>query len=357
MGQKLLPSFVLSLVLVLTQKAWAQSFYWDESPTGAHENFARCHEGQLSVLWWNTLYTGQLSRKLRDQMIAEGQTATSPLDENLKAMATSRSCLKMIALGEYIPGDLEPETEAVLRKRFPYVRFFPYNDSAVESGLAVFSEVPFDVTESELDWLPENGSDREREAYRDRWMKYDAAEVNKFTRKLIRLRMDWHGRKINIMPVHLLMPWEMIKAEYEPFGKIIAGWSLMYGTDNPLIHQIRSLTKQLREFTKEQVSSEDGFCLLGDFNLPDQLYRQVPIGMLNLISEMKPVFSSSIPTFPAASAPAISVYPRMMIDHAFIRGNIKAVEAQVLPLQGSDHYPLVLTLETPHKLAHPGVDG
>lgn len=121
-------------------------------------------------------------------------------------------------------------------------------------------------------------------------------------------------------------------------GTVAAGLSVVFGWNNPLIHQLRRLLRELDRMTEP-------FITFGDFNLP-RAVKGVKTRPYRLISrDLDDAFESDkTPSWPASSSQTFEGYPEMKIDHAFSRG-FEVRAAEVLPLRGSDHYPFMLIAE------------
>jgi hypothetical protein len=65
-------------------------------------------------------------------------------------------------------------------------------------------------------------------------------------------------------------------------------------------------------------------------------YRLVSAGLVDAFGD------DATPTYPAASAPAFGSF-HLKIDHFLATPDLAFDAAQVLPLQGSDHYPIFIS--------------
>ena len=115
---------------------------------------------------------------------------------------------------------------------------------------------------------------------------------------------------------------------------------ILFGTDNPHYHQTTRLVNLIERKMNQDTSSDTHWVILGDFNLPHQLYGFVP----NAYEKLRTILhedSSHEFTFPAISSDYTHV-KRIEIDHAFFDPKTRALNFIRLPLQGSDHYPLLM---------------
>jgi hypothetical protein len=142
--------------------------------------------------------------------------------------------------------------------------------------------------------------------------------------------------------------------------------SIMSGTDNPLIDQIDDLIFRVNLFLT-QAPLDTNILVIGDFNVPRNLAYMTSEGYRRLQDAFKDGFelSESYPTFPSQESPEYfpeleDVYslinnpkgllrsgkiPSVKIDHAFINKHQVVENAHVLELEGSDHYPVYITLD------------
>jgi endonuclease/exonuclease/phosphatase family metal-dependent hydrolase len=84
--------------------------------------------------------------------------------------------------------------------------------------------------------------------------------------------------------------------------------------------------------------------VVGDFNMPKELMGFSTLGFQKISSGLTDIIASGAPSFPSSGAVETKKFPLMQIDHAFTSPSLSATAGEVLPLRGSDHYPLYLIL-------------
>ncbi|MCC6278286.1 MAG: hypothetical protein IT289_10270 [Oligoflexia bacterium] len=157
-----------------------------------------------------------------------------------------------------------------------------------------------------------------------------------FTRQFISLLLTKKdGESIEIIPFHFMHPWEDVKV-FGPLAILIIGSSLFIGTPSPFRTQVKRFIKML---TDQVHGKSNPILVFGDSNSPDS-WLNIPSYWWRKISKLAhPIFQRS-PTFPAPGSSYSRKYPSMRLDQAFainLKGNQKA---EVLSMQGSDHFPL-----------------
>jgi endonuclease/exonuclease/phosphatase (EEP) superfamily protein YafD len=314
---------------------------------------APAHPGALRVLWWN---------------IFNGNFDPGALGDNLIALSATDAAPDVIALGEYhVDHGLPPASAATLKAKYPYARFFPYSTEFPEKGIYVFSRVPVsdtDYARDALDWTPPLETTAEQQRYRRPFYRANAPEARQWHRSYLRLTLDWHGKRVDIAPVHTAMPWMVMKKMGGVAGKVSVAADITFGRENPLMYQLRRLRQNLR--SDPGIHPSDPLVIFGDFNMPKALgsplhsapyllmkrgFRDLFEGASSPLPHVRLLcrrlwegLAPSHPSFPTAEGRERLDYHGlldMQLDHAFGR-NLGAATAQVLPLRGSDHYPILI---------------
>ncbi len=310
-------------------------------------------KGQMRVLWWNIL---------------DGTFNREALGQNLAAMTAVSHPPDVIVLGEYHRDHGLPESaNTALKALYPYARFFPYSSDFPEKGIYVLSRVPVtDVAyqRDALDWTPAEWSQKQKAGYKRPFYRADQNETRQWQRSYIRLTLDWNGKRVDIAPVHTAMPWMVMKAMAGPIGKATVAADITFGKKNPLIYQLQRLRTELKQDPGIHVS--DPLLVLGDFNMPRALASPLPSGPYQIMKAgfrdlfekastlpfwkrlCRTVFEGLAPqnvSFPTVEGREKKPYGgllNMQLDHAFAKHS--AGSAEVLPLRGSDHYPILVDI-------------
>jgi endonuclease/exonuclease/phosphatase (EEP) superfamily protein YafD len=182
---------------------------------------------------------------------------------------------------------------------------------------------------------------REQKNYQDEWHKKSPSEARYWDRSVQLLAYQYAGKKYVLAPVHLLEPWAAIATSGSKAEKLK---NIVFDNNNPLKHQV----DHLRNVLKYKIGNVENVVLIGDFNIPSRFYGLTPSIYNFLTAGFKEVFSGNPNTFPAKSAgdrvhgifKALSI----KIDHTFIGNGIDRIEADVLHLKGSDHYPIYVVV-------------
>ncbi|MES2963850.1 MAG: endonuclease/exonuclease/phosphatase family protein [Bdellovibrionota bacterium] len=276
----------------------------------------------LRVFWWNIANGG-----------GEGDVRT--LSSNLELLVRSKLSPDVLALGEYSARALPESTSALLETQYPIRQHIRYN-SLTSNGIAIFSRLPLKtVRAANLRWIPSALSAEEVVSYREFWAQGHTDGGDGFyVRPLREIEIVYEGKSIAFTPIHLAQPWRELgkRADGKVDFALLTMRELYFGTKNPLITQVNVLTNWLNAGTTPEK------IVVGDFNLPRSFVGFPTLGFSRLDGILDPAIKQVENSFPTPSSP--HSYPPMQIDHAFVGGNLKVVAAGVLPLKGSDHYPV-----------------
>jgi endonuclease/exonuclease/phosphatase family metal-dependent hydrolase len=276
----------------------------------------------LRVFWWNVA---------RGELSGDGS-----LLKNLQALAQSDLSPDIIALGEVSRDMVVHELEKQIGQSYSHSEFLPYNRFSPNLGIYVLSRYPLKLNaQKTLGWIPEELSPTERADYLTKW-RSPSADDPFYLRTVSDLRVDYLGTEISLVPVHLAQPWRQIRetSSNRATAMIDTLKEIFFGTSNPLFTQI----KELQTWLHQQSSSAR--VVFGDFNTPTGFLGFPTRGFRELMSEMHESLARSAISFPTPSSPLKSQYPSVQIDHAFVEGDVNATSAEVLPLKGSDHFPV-----------------
>lgn len=295
-------------------------------------------DNKVSILWWNTLGGGQLSHQIKK---TEG---ISPLDENLKMIVNSDYSPDFIALGEFKESEFEKETLEVISKVYPHSLFVAYSKYQTNSGIKVFSKYPMTAETKQLDWTPITSKKEVKEEYRQNWIKHHRSKPNTFERPMIIIKAKIQEKEFVFIPIHLCNPWPLMRQSFKHAGTAKTALSLIYGTDNPLYYQTMRLQNHMN---KSLISNKIPFILFGDMNTPNVVDPPglTPNPFVNISKNMSYLMTENTQhSFPSASTQKHSDILPFVIDHAFSFPETNS-KAKILPLRGSDHYPLLIMHE------------
>jgi endonuclease/exonuclease/phosphatase (EEP) superfamily protein YafD len=305
-----------------------QGFYWDEP--GQIVKAAG-----LKVLWWNVEY-GHTNKSLPHR----------PLDKNIQALLkASDPQPDLIFFGEFLPSGVAKETLELLTKTYPYNEFHPYS-STCPQGFGVFSKIPLTLqSQKTLVWYRAHTKE-----FSARW-ENNGEELACYERPYLRYRAILpQGQVIQFVPTHLAQPWgQLTQTVHGPRGEFEVAREILSGTDNPHINQLSFLLEQLNgELDLERAP----VVMLGDFNVPLTLegFETKASSLLRSYG----LFDGFVPeniraTFPSPTSflwrkHRLTKIDHLKIDQVVSSRNVTISNAQVLPLSGSDHYPIYFSL-------------
>ncbi len=277
--------------------------------------------GGLKVVWWN-LGCG-----------AKGMISAS---NNLNVL-TSNSHLKpdVLILGEYCENHLTSKVKNMLHARYPFVeimrRYTQYHvdDDGVENGVRIFSRFKLeDVKAKRLPagpWLTRdlgNCSHAKKEnsgRYAFPYIKFSVRNSKR--------------RKYTVVQNHLPQPWSLWD---KCKGKVSTAKQAIIGKRNPnYFHAVQLIY----DFENARDT-----LLIGDYNtVKNKRVLGIKVSGMGY-KKLKKAFGSSVIETDAATTTS-GATGSVSIDHAFITTGLSTRYAHVLPLAGSDHYPIYVILE------------
>lgn len=318
------------LILLISLSAHAE-FIWDELPKNlpTHQNFVKASSSGLSVFWWNT-QMGELNQHIyRERKFL-------PLDLNLKELTQAQYLPEVIILGEFNEKNFGGKTIWDLRKNYPHHEII-VNNQISQKNIAILSKFPINVIHEKLEWA---ANDQQKENFKKIYSQHQF-----FDREVIYLEVTKNNKKFNLIPGHLLNQWADLLSYYrkkfgKDLGKIKFGEEMVEGQFNPMMYQIRDLKSKIANNLKT-----NEHVILGDMNCPSLVYGLPTACHQALQSGLVDSMSNAQPSFPAASATSVLAMPPLKIDHALHSKNLIMKYPQVLPLLGSDHYPILFVIQ------------
>jgi vancomycin resistance protein VanJ len=191
-----------------------------------------------------------------------------------------------------------------LVERYPHQAMYPARSAR---GTAVLSKIPFE-------------SEGRFRLTADGWYCQD-------------VRIEWAGRPLALFNVHLLRPELKLtpRRDWHPFDS-------------------RSRADDVKKLLKHVEVEDHDVVVAGDFNMTDQSrdYRSIAAHLNDAFLDAG---SGMGFTYPARSPYAKSWYERhapafLRLDHVFYQGRLGATTAFVGPSGDSDHYSVVVELES-----------
>ncbi len=277
----------------------------------------------IHLLWWNV------------HNAMTNSTADATFAENISSLIQSESAPDVLAFGEFRVENLGGAGSDEMLRRYPS-HFEESYPGSPGYGLAVYSRYPFKILSVDtLDFTPRTGQDSASlAAYRLDW----CGTSGMCLRPLVILELNVNGTKLTLVVVHLFDAWRKYRHDN---GVLSTAWQVMLGTDNPLWFQ----SQRFREVLAARLGRHlvDGkVVVMGDFNMPKEVLGTSTEGYEALSRGLVDALPDNAPTFPASSSEEGAKYPAMQIDHVFVAPQVKVGSGCVLPLRGSDHYPIYI---------------
>ena len=255
----------------------------------------------LRMFWWN---------------IHEGSpNIGGPREDfqyNLSVLMHSSASPDVMAFAEYEPVALGDANIADMSVLYPYYQYFPYpsaGGSVGTEGVGVYSKYPFGV--SSVD--------------------------NYGARSLIILKLNANGKEVVFSPTHIEDQWRNFKSQR---GTLKTIEQVFIGKHNPIYDQIVQFRNGLETHLGQRLY-EKNFVIMGDFNStkPSRNY-------FYMLKRLQDPIRGTEPTFPASGSDYRNSFSvPMQIDHIFVSPETDVESAQILPLLGSDHYALYMTID------------
>lgn len=325
---------VLAILFLFSFSAQAD-FIWDELPKDLPipENFVKSSKTGLSVFWWNT-QMGEMNRQIyRTRKFY-------PLDTNLKILSETQYLPDVMILGEYNEKNFAAKTIWDLKKIYTHQEIVVNNTNS-QKNIAIFSKFPFEVTHETMKWAL---SAEQTEKFKTIYSQHKF-----FDREFIHIKLNKNQKVYNIIPAHLLNQWADLLAYYKKkfgkdLGKIKFGEEMIEGQHNPMMIQIRDLKSKI-----EKKLDQAEHIILGDMNCPSLVYGLPTACHSSLALDITDSMKNDQPSYPATSATSVIAMPPLKIDHALHSKGLVMKFPRVLPLLGSDHYPIMFVIQNGKK--------
>ena len=320
------PVAFLIFFSVFAHASNSPDFDWDK-PVDASVLQKLQTKAGLRVLWWN----------VHDGMIAPGDTGAA-FNHNIDELIQSTIAPDVLSLAEFQESNLNTKVLKKLQKSYPYHILQAYPGTP-GFGIWVYSKYSFEMSSIDLlDFTPlKNMSDSDRADYRKLWCKTSGMCV----RPLMILDLNVNGKVVKLAPIHLFDCWRMMMSKV---GKVGTLKEILNGTDNPLWYQIL----RFRQVLESRLGSDlklGKVAVFGDFNMPEKLLGFPTVGFQKIRGELKNAIAGEAASFPSSGSSEAGHFPPMQIDHAFTSPSQGVSAGEVLPLKGSDHYPLYLIVQ------------
>ena len=323
-----------------------EDFVWDigdsfaSSPRHSRKDF-------LKIMWWNIQFGDT------NQWIAARRNGLMPLERNLEALIEAPWCPDVLALGEFNNNAIRKETMQKLFTAFPYFSdpYIPYNAATPDMGFMLFSKYPLSIVRQEpMDYYPPKWrSQRRIQKYKEKWAK-DFPDVRLFQRPYCLFEIRWEKEPIYFVPTHILTHVTKIlkKSKKRSWSLLKIKLDLALGKRTPIFNQLR----RLRAFLEEDFGpalDRKNLVVMGDFNFPRKVffktlaYRFISRGMVD------PFRAKEVRTWPAKEsreAELLKTKNGYQIDLSFVSKNVDIGFNEVVPMQGSDHLPVYLSVRT-----------
>lgn len=296
-----------------TPAATYDNLSWDEKPNSNTLSEISEDKGGLKILWWNTA-----CNTIQSGLTQKGKPG---LFDNLKILSNDKNSPPIIILGEYCHKNFNSkvlkELKITYENTYHLIKSNP--KYKIDNGLLILSKFPFEVVEKKLIGV----SDYE-------------TQISDKHRTYLLIKMHWEDHDIYISPLHLINPWRKLINELSLTEFMLK----IFGSDNDNYRQGELFVKEL----KKDVPENSPVLLIGDFNSAKAFMGIKNMATFNLFQQNFIYLENDKPTFPSLTAKSLnSKFPTSIIDHAFIGGSLTG-NSLVLPLKGSDHYPLWITI-------------
>lgn len=301
--------------LTLSFSAFAD-FSWDLTPPQWKiDTLQSAYD--LSLFWWNIDCSQTALESERKKITPENSLAN-----NITALLNMDNTPSLFLLGEHCPGQIPKSTKNLLQRKYPHSYELRKNnaDGGVLNGIWVFSKWPLkEVAKKKMS------------------TESTSAENSKTTRTYLLLKVLSPNGDFFLSPVHIYNPWREAL-------KNIASWDIaglintLGGMDNVNYRQIE---EHLRLLSQDVNLSTDKVIVLGDFNSAKNYILWNSMAGYNLYSQALLDVGVNEPTYPTPTSKKLDGgFPDIQIDHVFISPSFPQGQTVMLPLQGSDHFPI-----------------
>ena len=118
---------------------------------------------------------------------------------------------------------------------------------------------------------------------------------------------------------------------------------IAFGKNNPNYGQLSNLLEAIQKDLLP-LSNHEKLILMGDFNIPSDYGVAIGYRLLRKYFT-DPYQDIDAPTFPSLNAQGAALGTPVKIDHVFSLRKETVSNPVILPLKGSDHYPLWFQIE------------
>jgi len=339
--------FFSLIALIAVTEAAPTKLIWDEPSKDSFRKVSIQKRNSVRILWWN-IDRGWTNQSLND----------NALEKNLVELSASNRAPEILILGEYtepqvmdlplgedkidiyIPPALSPSTRKQLRNSYGLPLKISYG---IGYHFLIYSKIPLGKPVSKkLSWKPSD--------YYAEVLASEGWDSSEYSRNYVRIPFQVGKTIFHLGPLHLIQPWrqmmEVFEKRYPNFSflsKLSVAREIIFGKNSPLFYQVKSLFSQVRSDYYNKTDPKERIILIGDFNIPKQIFglQTATFSILKdpLIDSFK---SDKSHTFPASSAHESRIFPKMKLDHALVTPKVNISLATVLHLKGSDHYPILL---------------
>lgn len=291
--------------------------------------------------------SGAASKQEERERRQNGLPPINILESNLRCLAERDDGPDFILLGEAKESRFSSRVRASLFRAYRYRVEIPYTSLQTDRGFWILSRIPFEVSTEPLDWVDPALKSNDRKAYETRWTKEYNIAASYMARTFAVLTFKMNEKTFRVIPVHLLMPWAVIR-DHASFGKFAAAFEMIAGTEHPLYNQIANLKNKIDRLRSRHPN--DHVLVLGDFNMPSEFMGIRPKSWSYLIGghpkhgSIRDAFSDQPATWPAFFGDQETTPQAVAIDHALVSPGVRVHSAEVFPFVGSDHYPLFLSI-------------
>lgn len=286
---------------------------WDEPLTSKTSTDIESSGSSFKIFWWN-IGCNIVNAKLE-------QKHKPGLYENLLTLAQIKESPHMIVLGEFCHKKFNKSKWEELKKFYPneYHLIKSNPNFGIDNGLLVLSKFPFEVVQKKLISTVEN------------------QEPNENTRSYVLIKLMWEGRQVYISPLHLNNPWRKLMSANKLQDFLIK----IFEKDNSNYLQAELFLKEY----KKDLPEDSNFLIFGDFNSGKNFMNLKNMASYDLFLQNYLFLENDNFTFPSKTSKATNnKFPSVIIDHAFASKNAIG-KSIVLPLKGSDHYPLFIEVD------------
>ncbi|MGH1468994.1 MAG: hypothetical protein ACRBBP_08970 [Bdellovibrionales bacterium] len=318
----------------------ATDFVYRSGESGQNWQYNAANSKGLKVVWWNI---GCISDGAIRHLPPQQKHDEKPVNllKNIEALLEKpRLKPDVLILGEYCPRKIEENKNGVsdfLSSHYPHMhKIDQYTRHHSGNGMRIFSKHELkNIKETVLPSSYSNDDWLKRSQMKSCAIKQSPSSSSfksaRYEFPAIDFTVTAKGKDYKIIGTHFPNPWPlMVKC----LGKFSAALKLLFGINNPNYSHAR----RLRHLYKGSKST----LLIGDFNAP-KLFFGAPSNTYSLLTTIfrGPSIISSEKSTVVDHRHGAGSYS---IDHAFASGDLEVSHSDVIPLAGSDHLPIYVTI-------------